>query len=210
MIPKKINLSAIYSNIFIMLKLSFICILFRGICADVYNLPVEGGKTYLLRIVNAALNEELFFKIAGHKLTVVEVDATYVKPFKIETIVIAPGQTTNVLLNADQKSGKYLVAASPFMDAPVAVDNLTATATLHYTGTLATTPTFLTTSPPKNATQVANNFISSLRGLNSKKFPVNVPLTVDHSLSSLLGWGLTRAHLAKLQMGAGWWLLSIM
>ncbi|XP_027906112.1 laccase-4-like [Vigna unguiculata] len=169
---------------------------------DVYNLPVEGGKTYLLRIVNAALNEELFFKIAGHKLTVVEVDATYVKPFKIETIVIAPGQTTNVLLNADQKSGKYLVAASPFMDAPVAVDNLTATATLHYTGTLATTPTFLTTPPPKNATQVANNFISSLRGLNSKKYPVNVPLTVDHSLFFTVGLGINPCPSCKAANGS--------
>ncbi|KAK8464747.1 hypothetical protein PHAVU_010G073800 [Phaseolus vulgaris] len=169
---------------------------------DVYNLPVEGGKTYLLRIVNAALNEELFFKIAGHKLTVVEVDATYVKPFKIETIVIAPGQTTNVLLSADQKSGKYLVAASPFMNAPVAVDNLTATATLHYTGTLATTPTVLTTPPPKNATQVATNFISSLRGLNSKKYPVNVPLTVDHSLFFTAGLGINPCPSCKAANGS--------
>ncbi|XP_014516762.1 laccase-4 [Vigna radiata var. radiata] len=169
---------------------------------DVYNLPVEGGKTYLLRIVNAALNEELFFKIAGHKLTVVEVDATYVKPFKIETIVIAPGQTTNVLLSADKKSGKYLVAASPFMDAPVAVDNLTATATLHYTGTLATTPTFLTTPPPKNATHVANNFISSLRGLNSKKYPVNVPQTVDHSLFFTVGLGINPCPSCKAANGS--------
>ncbi|PON62805.1 Copper-resistance protein [Trema orientale] len=36
------------------------------------TLPVEAGKTYLLRIINAALNEELFFKIAGHQVTVVE------------------------------------------------------------------------------------------------------------------------------------------
>ncbi|XP_045833770.1 laccase-4-like [Trifolium pratense] len=158
---------------------------------DVYNLPVESGKTYLIRIINAALNEELFFKIAGHKLTVVEVDATYTKPFQIETIVIAPGQTTNVLLNANQKSGKYLVAASPFMDAPVAVDNLTATATLHYSGTtLSNTATFLTTPPPKNATQIANNFIDSLKGLNSKKYPVNVPLKIDHSLFFTVGLGV--------------------
>ncbi|XP_020234630.1 laccase-4 [Cajanus cajan] len=169
---------------------------------DVYNLPVESGKTYLVRIINAALNEELFFKIAGHKLTVVEVDATYVKPFKIETIVIAPGQTTNVLLTADQKSGKYLVAASPFMDAPVAVDNLTATATLHYTGTLATTPTILTTPPQKNATQVANNFINSLKGLNSKKYPVNVPLTVDHSLFFTVGLGINPCPSCKAGNGS--------
>ncbi|KAJ1411295.1 Multicopper oxidase, type 1 [Sesbania bispinosa] len=169
---------------------------------DLYNLPVESGKTYLLRIINAALNEELFFKIAGHKLTVVEVDATYVKPFKIETIVIAPGQTTNVLLTADQKSGKYLVAASPFMDAPVAVDNLTATATLHYTGTLATTPTILTTPPPQNATQVANNFVNSLRGLNSKKYPVKVPLTVDHSLFFTVGLGINPCPSCKAGNGS--------
>ncbi|KAI4356011.1 hypothetical protein L6164_000065 [Bauhinia variegata] len=169
---------------------------------DAYNLPVESGKTYLLRIINAALNEELFFKIAGHKLTVVEVDATYVKPFKIDTIVIAPGQTTNVLLTADQKSGKYLVAASPFMDAPVAVDNLTATATLHYTGTLATAPTILTTPPPKNATQIANNFINSLKALNSKKYPANVPLTVDHSLFFTVGLGVNPCPSCKAANGS--------
>ena len=61
----------------------------------------------MLRIINAALNEELFFKIAGHKLTVVEVDAVYVKPFKTDTIVIAPGQTTNAIITAGMKSGKY-------------------------------------------------------------------------------------------------------
>ena len=171
--------------------------------ADVYKLPVESGKTYLLRIINAALNEELFFKIAGHKLTVVEVDATYTKPFQIETIVIAPGQTTNVLLKANQKSGKYLVAASPFMDAPVAVDNLTATATLHYSGTtLTNTPTFLTTPPPTNATQIANNFLNSLKGLNSKKYPVNVPLKIDHSLFFTVGLGVNPCPSCKAGNGS--------
>ncbi|XWS55556.1 hypothetical protein CRYUN_Cryun09bG0010200 [Craigia yunnanensis] len=80
-----------------------------------FTLPVENGKTYLLRLINAALNEDLFFKIAGHKLTVVQIDATYVKPFKTDSVLIAPGQTTNVLVSADQNSGKYLVTASPFM-----------------------------------------------------------------------------------------------
>lgn len=163
---------------------------------------MESGKTYLLRIINAALNEELFFKIAGHKLTVVEVDATYVKPFKIETIVIAPGQTTNVLLTADQKSGKYLVAASPYMDAPIAVDNLTATATLHYTGTLSTSPTVLTLPPPQNATQIANKFVNSLKGLNSKKYPVKVPIKVDHSLFFTVGLGIIPCPSCKAANGS--------
>ncbi|KAJ1437363.1 Multicopper oxidase, type 1 [Sesbania bispinosa] len=124
---------------------------------DVYKLNVKRGKTYLLRIINAALNEELFFKIAGHKFTVVEVDASYVKPLKTDTIVIAPGQTTNALLTADQKPGNYLIVASTFMDSPVvAIDNLTATATLHYNDNLASTPTILTTPSSKKCYPTGN------------------------------------------------------
>ncbi|KAJ4704491.1 Laccase [Melia azedarach] len=167
-----------------------------------FTLPVDSGKTYLLRLINAALNEELFFKIAGHKLTVVEVDALYVKPFKTDTVVIAPGQTTNVLVTADKNSGKYLVAASPFMDAPVAVDNVTATATLHYSGTLASSPTTLTNPPPKNATAVANSFIDSLRSLNSKKYPAKVPQTVDHNLLFTVGLGINPCPSCKAGNGS--------
>lgn len=154
-------------------------------------MSVEGGKAYLLRIINAALNEELFFKIAGHNLTIVEVDATYVKPFSIDTIQIAPGQTTNVLLTADKNAGKYLVTASPFMDTPVvAVDNMTATATLHYSGTLSSAPITLTKPPPQNATAVANSFLDSLRSLNSKKYPAAVPQQIDHNLLFTVGLGI--------------------
>lgn len=165
-------------------------------------MPVQSGKTYLLRLINAALNEELFFKIAGHELTVVEVDATYVKPFKTDTVVIAPGQTTNVLVTTNKNSGKYLVAASPFMDAPIAVDNVTATATLHYSGTLANSPTTLTTPPPKNATAVANKFTDALRSLNSKKFPAKVPLTIDHNLFFTVGLGVNPCPTCKAANGS--------
>lgn len=152
---------------------------------------MDSGKTYLLRIINAALNEELFFKVAGHKLTVVEVDAVYTKPFKTDTILITPGQTTNVLLTADQGAGRYLVAASPFMDTPiVAVDNNTATATVHYANTLATSAITMTNPPPRNATLVATNYINSLRSLNSKKYPARVPLKIDHSLLFTVGLGV--------------------
>ncbi|KAK4359314.1 hypothetical protein RND71_021543 [Anisodus tanguticus] len=171
-----------------------------------YKLNVESGKTYMLRVINAALNEELFFKIAGHQMTVVEVDATYVKPFKMDTIVIAPGQTTNVLLHADKNSGKYIVAASPFMDAPIAVDNVTATATLHYSGTLGgnnpTTTLTSTSTPPKNATPIANNFLDSLRSLNSQKYPAKVPLKIDHSLLLTVGLGVNPCPTCKQGNGS--------
>ncbi|XP_059430345.1 laccase-4-like [Corylus avellana] len=156
-----------------------------------FTLPVDSGKTYLLRIINAALNEELFFKVAGHQLTVVEVDAAYTKPFKTDTIVIAPGQTTNALLTTDRRTGKYLVAASPFQDAPaIAVDNKTAVATLHYSGTLSSTATTLIAPPPQNATPVASKFTNALRSLNSKKYPARVPLKIDRSLLFTIGLGV--------------------
>ncbi|CAI9091638.1 OLC1v1026711C1 [Oldenlandia corymbosa var. corymbosa] len=155
-----------------------------------YTLHVETGKTYLLRIINAALNEELFFKIAGHNLTVVEVDATYTKPFKTDTIFIGPGQTTNALLTADQNPGKYIIAASPFMDTIVATDNQTTTGTVRYNGTAAFSPTALTSIPPRNATPVTTSFLDSLRSLNSKAYPANVPLTIDHSLLFSIGVGV--------------------
>ncbi|XP_038706063.1 laccase-4-like [Tripterygium wilfordii] len=155
-----------------------------------YKLSVRPGKTYLFRLISAALNEELFFKIAGHQLTVVEVDATYVKPFKTDTILIAPGQTTNVLLTAHKGAGKYMVAASPFMDAPIAVDNTTATAILNYIGSQTTVSTTLIAPPPKNATPVASNFTNALRSLNSKEYPASVPLKIDHNLLFTVSLGI--------------------
>nr|XP_043635353.1 laccase-4-like [Erigeron canadensis] len=167
-----------------------------------FQLSVENGKSYMLRIINAALNEELFFKIAGHQLKVVEVDATYVKPFTTNTIVIAPGQTTNVIVTATKNSGKFMMAASPFMDSPIAVDNKTATATLQYTGTLGTTTTTLAIPPPQNSTVTANNFVDSLRSLNSKKFPANVPLKIDHSLYFTVGLGINPCPSCKAGNGS--------
>ncbi|XP_073034187.1 laccase-4-like [Primulina eburnea] len=168
-----------------------------------FTLNVAPGNTYMLRLINAALNEELFFKIAGHKMTVVEVDATYVKPFKTDTILIAPGQTTNVLVAADKGVGRYMVAASTFMDtAIVAVDNMTATATLHYSGTQASSPTTFSTLPARNATPVANSFTNSLRSLNSKKYPAKVPQKIDHSLLFTVGLGINPCSTCKAANGS--------
>ncbi|KAI4382416.1 hypothetical protein MLD38_008384 [Melastoma candidum] len=155
------------------------------------TLKVKPGKAYMLRIINAALNDELFFKIACHKMMVVEVDATYVKPFTTDTILVAPGQTTTVLINTtDGTSGNYVMAVSPFMDSPVSVDNSTATAVLHYIGTPSNATTVPVETPPLDATSVATNFSNSLRSLNSRKHPTKVPMQVDHSLLFTIGIGV--------------------
>ncbi|GFP85886.1 laccase-11 [Phtheirospermum japonicum] len=155
-----------------------------------YAIEVEQGKTYLLRIINAALNDELFFAIANHSMTVVEIDAVYTKPFSTDAILIAPGQTTNVLVRANQLPGRYFMAARPFMDAPVTVDNKTATAIFQYKGVPDTIIPTLPKLPSVNNTAFALNYNSKLRSLNSPNFPANVPLKVDRHLFYTIGLGI--------------------
>ncbi|KAM0877740.1 hypothetical protein ACQ4PT_035302 [Festuca glaucescens] len=82
-----------------------------GVIEDDYILNVEDGKTYLLRIVNAALHAEFYLKIAGHIFTVVAADANYVKPYTTDLIAISPGETVDVLVVADAPPGKYYMVA---------------------------------------------------------------------------------------------------
>ncbi|KAL3621255.1 Laccase-11 [Castilleja foliolosa] len=157
-----------------------------------YAIEVEQGKTYLLRIINAALNDELFFAIANHSMTVVEIDAVYTKPFLTNAILIAPGQTTNVLVRANQLPGKYFMAAHPFMDAPITVDNKAATAILQYKGleNSIIIPN-LPKLPSENNTNFALDYTSKLKSLNTPNFPANVPIKVDRHLFFTIGLGIS-------------------
>ncbi|KAG4164710.1 hypothetical protein ERO13_A13G033625v2 [Gossypium hirsutum] len=155
-----------------------------------FAMEVEQGKTYLLRIINAALNDELFFAVAGHNMTVVEIDAVYTKPFTTQAILIAPGQTTNVLVQANQAPGRYFMAARPFMDAPLTVDNKTATAILQYKGIPNTILPILPKLPLPNDTAFALSYNAKLRSLNSPLYPANVPLKVDRRLFYTIGLGI--------------------
>lgn len=152
-------------------------------------MEVEQGKTYLLRIINAALNDELFFGIAGHNLTVVEVDAVYTKPFTTQAILIAPGQTTNVLVQANQVPNRYFMAARPFMDAPLQIDNKTAAAILQYRGVPNSVLPILPQLPSPNDTAFALGYNKKLKSLNTPKFPANVPLKVERNLFYTIGFG---------------------
>lgn len=153
-------------------------------------MEVESGKTYLLRIINAALNDELFFGIAGHVMTVVEIDAVYTKPFTTQGILIAPGQTTNVLVQANQAPSRYFMAARPFMDAPLPVDRQMATGILQYKGIPNTVLPILPQLPASNDTSFALSYNKKLRSLNTPQFPANVPLRVDRNLFYTIGLGM--------------------
>ncbi|KAF3789372.1 putative laccase-9 [Nymphaea thermarum] len=152
-----------------------------------FRLRVEHGKSYLLRIVNAALNDELFLAVANHKLTVVGTDGAYTKPLQAQYIMITPGQTMDVLLEANQPPNLYYMAARAFSDGVGApFDNTTATAIVEYSNyTLphSTAPSPIYPHLPYyNNTLAAFNFSQRLRSLASGDHPIEVPLKVDTHL----------------------------
>ncbi|PSS21405.1 Laccase-11 like [Actinidia chinensis var. chinensis] len=155
-----------------------------------FAMEVEPGKTYLLRIINAALNDQLFFAIANHNMTVVEIDAVYTKPFTTQALFIGPGQTTNVLVSANQAPGRYFMAARPFLDVPIPIDNKTATAILQYKSIPNTVLPKLPRLPAPNDTKFALGYDENLKSLNSQQYPAKVPLKVDRTLFYTIGLGI--------------------
>ncbi|KAK9190423.1 hypothetical protein WN943_019028 [Citrus x changshan-huyou] len=166
---------------------------------DTFKLKVTPGKTYLLRMINAALNDELFFSIANHTLTVVETDAVYVKPIETKVVLITPGQSTNVLLKAKSKApnANFLIAARPYATGPASFDNTTTAGVLEYDQ-----PNGITTKnlpllkpaallPKFNDTNFVMQFNKKIRSLATAKFPAKVPMKVDRRFFFTVGLGLS-------------------
>ncbi|KAH7667923.1 Laccase protein [Dioscorea alata] len=165
---------------------------------DTFKLNVKPGKVYLLRIINSALNDELFFSIANHSLTTVDVDAVYVKPFTSDTILIGPGQTTNVLLQTKPEfpSATFLMLARPYATGLGTFDNSTVAGILEYKNPDKSQASFnkklpllKPTLPSLNDTSFATNFTNKLRSLASSQFPANVPQKVDKNFFFTVGLG---------------------
>ncbi|RVW37469.1 putative laccase-9 [Vitis vinifera] len=148
-----------------------------------YSLVVDYGKTYLLRIVNAVMNSELFFAISEHNLTVVGTDGTYTKPLVTNYLMITPGQTMDVLITTNQTPSYYYMAIRQFVTIDPSIPdftNMTATAILQYRGnyTPPASPSLPTTLPTFYQLDAGYNFTSKLRSLASPEHPANVPQNV--------------------------------
>ncbi|PWA74381.1 laccase [Artemisia annua] len=144
---------------------------------------LEHGKTYMLRMVNAAMNLFLFFGIAGHEITVVGTDGAYTKPLKSHYGVISPGQTIDILFKADQPIGQYYFAARPYNSQPaISFDNTTTTAIFEYKGykNSSSKPAF-PHLPKVNDTSASVNFTGSFRSLASRAHPIDVPMKITRN-----------------------------
>ncbi|KAK8713869.1 hypothetical protein V6N13_149075 [Hibiscus sabdariffa] len=144
---------------------------------DTFKLNVKPGKTYLLRLINAALNDELFFSVANHTLTVVEADAVAKSK--------APGAT-------------FAMSARPYSSGPAAFDNTTTTGILEYEKSPSSAsnsnknkklPLLQAVLPKFNDSSFAMKFNKKIRSLANAKFPANVPTKVDRRFFFTVGLG---------------------
>ena len=174
---------------------------------------MKPGKTYLLRLINAALNDELFFSIANHTLKVVEADAVYVKPVDTETILIAPGQTTNVPLKTKPQfpNATFFMTAGPYVTGLGTFDNSTVVGILEYefnpsknfhsTLSMKKLQLFKPILPVLNDTSFAINFSNKLRRSANTQFPANVPQRVDKQFFFTVGLGTSPCQHNKTCQG---------
>ncbi|KAL0428710.1 UNVERIFIED_CONTAM: Laccase-6 [Sesamum radiatum] len=146
---------------------------------DVYKIDVVPGKTYLLRLINAGLNNENFFGIANHKLTIVEADAEYTKPFTTDRVMLGPGQTLNVLVTANQPIGRYSMAMGPYMSGQnIPFQNITAVAYFQYLGATPNSLSLPAVLPSFNDNLAVKTVMDGLKGLNTS----SVPKEIDKNL----------------------------
>ncbi|XP_027109363.2 laccase-3-like [Coffea arabica] len=171
--------------------------LYRCSSKGIFKVSVNSGDRVLLRVINAALNQQLFFTVANHQLTVVGADAIYHKPFATRVIMLGPGQTTDVLLTANQRQARYYMAARAYASARGApFDNTTTTAVLEYNtargGSSSTSRPLLPRLPAFNDTATATAFENGLRSIPSEA--AKVPTKIDHSLFFTVGLGFVNCN----------------
>ncbi|KAL5698406.1 laccase [Ranunculus cassubicifolius] len=162
---------------------------------NTFIMRVIQGKTYLLRIVNAGLDDHVFFKLAGHTFTVVAVDARYTQPYITDVIVLSQGQTADVLFTANQSIGTYYMGARAYSPTiPLQFAAGTTTAIVEYQGANSTdnsTTPMMPVLPDFRDTATAHRFWSNLTSLilrNPHWSPV--PLIVTERMFITVGLGL--------------------
>ncbi|KAI8544936.1 hypothetical protein RHMOL_Rhmol07G0004200 [Rhododendron molle] len=158
---------------------------------DVYKIDVVPGKTYLLRLINAGLNMENFFAIANHKLTIVEADAEYTKPFSTDRVMLGPGQTVNVLVKANQPIGRYSMGMGPYMSAQnVPFQSIKSVAYFQYLGATPYSLALPAPLPSFNDNLAVKTVMDGLKSLD----PVPVPKEIDSNLFITIGLNVQKCN----------------
>ncbi|GAA5806722.1 hypothetical protein MFLAVUS_000070 [Mucor flavus] len=76
-------------------------------CRGYAIIPVEEDKVYRLRIIGAMTFRTVGFAIAGHKMTVIEADGDYIKPYDVDFLEVSAGQRFSVLITTNNTADDY-------------------------------------------------------------------------------------------------------
>jgi hypothetical protein len=72
-----------------------------------FEMVFESNKTYLIRLVNVAVDGAFQFSIDGHSLKVVAHDLVPITPYDTDSVEIAIGQRYDVIVTANAEPGNY-------------------------------------------------------------------------------------------------------
>ncbi|KAG9139167.1 hypothetical protein Leryth_026032 [Lithospermum erythrorhizon] len=168
---------------------------------DIYKVKVKSGKTYMLRIICANLNNHAFFSVAAHIMTVVAIDAVYTTPYTTNIVVLAPGQTVDVLITTNQQPSSYYMASRYYYPL-IRVDGVPPNNTRNATPQTSvliyedasifneSTP-ILPKLPEPSDVETAFRFLSSLEALQDGPHWSPVPHHVDEHMFITAGLGVT-------------------
>ncbi|KAL8775827.1 MAG: hypothetical protein Q9194_003603, partial [Teloschistes cf. exilis] len=65
-----------------------------------FNTTVEGGKKYLMRLINTSVGTTFVFAIDNHNITVMSSDFVPIKPYVTDHVVVGIGQRYHVVVEA--------------------------------------------------------------------------------------------------------------
>ncbi|RVW17398.1 Laccase-1 [Vitis vinifera] len=141
---------------------------------DTFIQNVVPGKTYLLRIINAALNAELFFAIANHTLTVRIKFPTLLPCFPWLQTIMSPPFFHSII--QPQWASYATKLSQPKSETPKQTSCIQSLITLQ--------------SSSMKDTAFATAFSSKLRSLASAQYPCNVPKTIDKRIVTTISLNL--------------------
>lgn len=78
-----------------------------------FEMSVDAGTSYRLRLVNGAIDTHFKFMIDSHNLTVIAMDFVPIVPYTTDMISIGMGQRYDVIVSASEASGDFWIRAIP-------------------------------------------------------------------------------------------------
>ncbi|KAK5999269.1 Laccase-2 [Cladobotryum mycophilum] len=78
-----------------------------------FQTEFEAGKTYLIRLINGAIDSHFKFSIDHHTVTIIGMDYVPIFPFTTNYVSIGMGQRYDILVTANQPAANYWMRAIP-------------------------------------------------------------------------------------------------